>query len=240
MPTRARRPLLWPRAAVFDCDGLLVDSGRCWRSAYEEVARDHGGSLAGVDVDALAGASVAGAAVRLGRELGAIVSEQELRRHLRAAFAADPPPILPGVHRIVNALGDRMPLAVASNAPRDVLMSVLERHRIGGSFRSIVSAEQTPAHKPAPDVYLEACLRLGVAPSDAIAFEDSPLGARAARAAGLFVVAVPSVRGATMPADLTFGRLDDPKLLRYLTLAPSPHAHKSSIDEHRIGDGRHA
>ena len=59
---------------------------------------------------------------------------------------------------------------------------------------------------------------LDVAPCDAIAFEDSASGARAASAAGLVVVAVPSRPNAAIVADLTVSRLDDPRLARYLDL----------------------
>lgn len=208
----------WPRAAVFDCDGLLVDSAVCWEQAYERVARQHNGSLDAVDLDSLAGASVAIAAVALSRSLGVSVAERSLRLALIDSFAAASPPALPGARAIVAALAERMPLAVASNGPRDVVLDVLRRLEILDAFETVVSAEETAAHKPAPDVYLEACRRLEVVPTDAIAFEDSALGARAARGAGLLVVAVPFAPGAQIDADLTVPRLDDPRLLRYLGL----------------------
>src|SRR5262249_52420097 len=148
--TRYSRRSLWPRAAVFDCDGLLIDSAACWRRAYAEVA------TAPVDLDALAGASVASASTFLG------VSEAELRAALLSAVAALRPAPLPGARELVAALGEFLPLAVASNAPLDVLASVLSGFE---GFEAVVSAEETPAHKPAPDVYLEACRRLEVEPS---------------------------------------------------------------------------
>jgi beta-phosphoglucomutase-like phosphatase (HAD superfamily) len=97
--------------------------------------------------------------------------------------------------------------------------SVLDQLAVEHHFSAVVSAEEIDAHKPAPDVYVEACGRLGVAPSDAIAFEDSWIGARAARAAGLMVIAVPSAPGMRIDADLTVGRLDDSLLLGFLGLA---------------------
>jgi HAD superfamily hydrolase (TIGR01509 family) len=209
---------LWPRAAVFDCDGLLVDSAACWHAAYRTVAEHHGRSLVDVDVDALAGASLSGAAAHLSRELDAVVDEGQLREALLRSFAALCPPALTGAAEIVGALTSHMPLGVASNAPREVVSSVLERLGMYDAFDAVVSAEETAAHKPAPDVYLEACRRLRVAPCDAIAFEDSPLGAQAARAAGLVVIAVPFEPGVRIDADLTIPRLSDPRLLAYLRL----------------------
>lgn len=206
----------WPRAGVFDCDGLLVDSASCWEGAYARVAERHGASLAEIDLDALAGASVAIAAASLSRALGISVAERSLRAALHETFAETSPIALPGAAELVAGLATRIPLAVATNGPRDIVVEVLRRVGLLASFRTVVSAEETAAHKPAPDVYLEACRRLEVAPHDAIAFEDSPLGARAARGAGLLVIAVPFGPGARVEADLTVPRLDDRRLLRYL------------------------
>jgi HAD superfamily hydrolase (TIGR01509 family) len=209
----------WPRAAVFDCDGLLVDSTHCWHDAYAELARARGRSLADLDLAALAGASVAEATAQLCRDLACPLDERELRALLHESFAARPPRAMAGSRALVAALAQRVPVGVASNAPLDILHAVLEDLELRGMMEAVVSAEDTAAEKPAPDVYLEACRRLDVCPSDAIAFEDSPLGARAARDAGLFVIAVPSAPGMLIDADLTVARLDDPELLGYLRLA---------------------
>jgi HAD superfamily hydrolase (TIGR01509 family) len=203
---------------VFDCDGLMIDSAVCWHRAYEKVAAELGRSLSVIDLAPLTGASVARAARHLGRELNTRVDEERLRRALGDTFAAHPPGPLPGVHALVAALGARIPLAVASNAPRDLVITVLDGLEIRAAFDAVVSAEETAADKPAPDVYLEACRRLGVAPSDAIAFEDSPVGADAARAAGLVVVGVPSRRDMRIDADLKVSSLRDQRLLEYLGL----------------------
>jgi HAD superfamily hydrolase (TIGR01509 family) len=208
----------WPRAAVFDCDGLLVDSARCWEDAYAELARTLDGALTELDASELAGASVAGAAAHLTRTLGTAVDEGELRRLLHESFVARPPRAMAGARALVGALAARVPVAVASNAPLDIVDGVLVDLELRGALRAVVSAEETAADKPAPDVYLEACRRLGVCPSDAVAFEDSALGARAARAAGMVVIAVPSIPGLRIDADLTVARLDDPRLLAYLGL----------------------
>jgi HAD superfamily hydrolase (TIGR01509 family) len=215
--TRASAPV-WPRAAVFDCDGLLIDSAACWERAYTTVAAQHGRTLTSLDLTALAGASVARAAAQLSRALDLHVDEADLRCALRDAVTALSPQPMLGAHRLVAALAPHMALAVATNGPRDIVCRMLEGVRIDHAFSTVVSAEETPADKPAPDVYLEACRRLGVAASDAIALEDSPLGAQAARAAGLVVIAVPFARGLAIDADLIVPRLSDPRLYEYLGL----------------------
>lgn len=220
----------WPRAAVFDFDGLLVDSARCWDSAYAEIAAGNGISPASLDHAALAGASVAGAAAHLSSSFGTPIDESELRRLLRQSFADQPPSERPGARALVLALAARGPVAIASNAPADIVNAVLEDIDLQGAFEAVVSAEATAAEKPAPHVYLEACRRVDADPSDAIAFEDSPLGARAARLAGLFVVAVPSAPGMTIDADLVVPRLDDRRLLLYLGLELGPQS--TTFDGH--------
>jgi HAD superfamily hydrolase (TIGR01509 family) len=202
----------WPRAAVFDCDGVLVDSRSCWEAAYGEIARTLGRSLADVDLDALAGASVAEAASQLSRDLGAPVSHASVRAALDRSFMALPPAALPGARSLTASLARLMPIAVASNAPRGLLDTALASTGLANRFTAIVSAEETPADKPAPDVYVEACRRLGVDPSDAVAFEDSPRGGASARAAGLMLIGVSATDGLRLEADLLVSSLRDTRL----------------------------
>ena len=211
-----------PLAAVFDCDGLLVESAHCWERAYARVAAARGRCLDDIGLERLLGASVAHAATLVSEDLGAPVSTGELRAALEESFAADPPEALPGACELVADLAALMPLGVASNGPLDIVLGVLDRLGVRELFAAIVSAEETARDKPDPDVYLEACRRLAVAPSDVVAFEDSALGARAARSAGLFVVVVPSVPGLAIDADLTVPSLGDARLRAFLGVDAVP------------------
>jgi len=183
--TVAGRSSEWPRAAVFDCDGLLVDSERCWHRAYAQLTRENGTTLDALDLRTLAGASVAGAAAQVGRSLGIPIEEERLRCLLVECFTDTPPRPMPGARTVVEEFAARGPVGVASNAPPEILRTSLEQLAVDELVPVVVSAELTGAEKPAPDVYVEACRRLGVCPSDAIAFEDSPLGARSARSAAM-------------------------------------------------------
>jgi HAD superfamily hydrolase (TIGR01509 family) len=211
----------WPRAAVFDCDGVLIDSGTCWEAAYAEIAAELGRTLTEVDLVALAGASVTGAAEQLSRDLGTAVAAESVHTALRRSFAAAPPAALPGARPLTARLARRMPLAVASNAPADLVQRVLTANGLAASFTAIVSAEETRADKPAPDVYLAACDRIGIDPSDAVAFEDSPRGAEAARRAGLLLIGVSPFDGRHLHADLLVPSLLDPRLESVLGLPDS-------------------
>ena len=100
-------------------------------------------------------------------------------------------PTRPGAAELVAGLHGKVPLGIASNTARSLVLLALGSAPFADAFDAIVSAEEVPRPKPAPDIYLEACRRLGVEPSAAIGLEDSASGISAAKAAGLTVIAVP-------------------------------------------------
>ncbi|MDW5595061.1 YmdB family metallophosphoesterase [Conexibacter stalactiti] len=192
-----------PAAAIFDCDGLLVDSAASWRAAYERVLQRRGRSLDDELLAQLNGASVTSAATALE------VPAAALHDALEEAFETDPVPTpMPGAHALLASLFGRLPIAVATNAPAELATLALRRAGLDRYLDAVVSADGGPG-KPAPDVYIAACARLGVAPSHAVALEDSPVGAAAAQAAGLRLIYIPSAPGDDVDADLEARRLDD-------------------------------
>lgn len=203
---------------MFDCDGLLVDTGRCWQAAYHAAAVAVETSLDGIDLAPLDGASVSSAAEILGGMLGCPVPERLLRSALLETLSTFTPQAMPGAKRLLAMLEGRLPLAVASNAPADAVSIALRRTGLRSFLPVVVSAEEAGAGKPKPDVYLEACRRLAVDPSDAIAFEDSAVGASAAQAAGLTVVVVSHVPAAQALGDLVTARVDDRPVLEMFGL----------------------
>jgi HAD superfamily hydrolase (TIGR01509 family) len=211
-----------PQGAIFDCDGLLVDTRRCWATAYRAAAEEAGAALRPDRLDSLCeslnGASVGIAAERLGRALGRKISAEFMRGTLIEAVGTEPLRPLPGAERLLAALEGRLPLAVASNAPVAVVEMSLQAAGLDHYFGHVVSAEEVAAPKPDPGVYLEACRRLSIEPAEAVAFEDSPLGAAAVRAAGIFLVAIPVERTAGFEAEVMVSSLWDPKVLAVLGL----------------------
>jgi len=101
-------------------------------------------------------------------------------------------PLLPGAVEAVERIATRWPLGVASSSNRALIDLVLELSGLAPRFRATVSSEEVARGKPAPDVYLEAARRLGVAPTHAAAVEDSGAGIRSASTAGMRVVAIPN------------------------------------------------
>jgi HAD superfamily hydrolase (TIGR01509 family) len=204
---------------VFDCDGLLVDTERCWTVAETAMFARHGLPFGPEDKATLIGRSIPVAAAvmaqRFGRlgESAAIQAEITLLAAHEIAAHAE---AMPGAHRLLELLAGRLPLGVASNATRALLDAALARGQFGNAFLVSIAAEEVPAPKPAPDIYLEACRRLRVAPARALAFEDSLTGARSARAAGLKLVGIPTLASRDFPADLVVDSLDDARLLAWV------------------------
>ncbi|TMB83805.1 MAG: HAD family phosphatase [Chloroflexi bacterium] len=183
------------RAVVFDMDGLLLDTENLWHEAETELFRQHGQTFTFDDKLAVMGTSfehTAGYfADRLGRPAGegqALVDRvyEIMDGMLRLQVQGRP-----GAIELVERLRGRVPMALASNSSRQLVSTALATAGLTDAFDAIITADDVVAAKPAPDVYLLACERLGVAPEDSLALEDSPSGIAAAKAAGLACIAVP-------------------------------------------------
>jgi HAD superfamily hydrolase (TIGR01509 family) len=103
-------------------------------------------------------------------------------------------PLLDGAVEAVEALAGRWPLGLASSSNRELIDLVLRVSSLERWFAATVSSEEVPRGKPAPDVYLEAARRLGVAAERCAAVEDSENGIRSAKAAGMRVIAIPNAQ----------------------------------------------
>ena len=98
--------------------------------------------------------------------------------------------LIDGAAELVAAVALRVPVGLASSAPREIIDTVMGAMGLGPYFSATVSSAEVTRGKPSPDVYAEAVNRLGVDPTRSVAVEDSSNGVRAAAAAGLAVVAV--------------------------------------------------
>ena len=126
----------------------------------------------------------------------------------------------PGAPELLEALAGRRRLGVASNSPRTWVESVLASAGLADRFEVVVTSEDVAEPKPAPDVYLRAAELLGSPASEAVALEDSPPGAAAARAAGMYVIAVPYFPDLPLEADLVVDSLADDSVAAALGLGP--------------------
>ncbi|MDB4987348.1 MAG: 2-deoxyglucose-6-phosphatase [Myxococcaceae bacterium] len=184
-------------AAIFDMDGLLIDSEPFWREVEIQVFNKVGVPLdeqmclqtMGMRVDQL---------VRhwFERYPWQGVSEADVARQVIEGVAAliecraEP---LPGAHAAVMTCAEHgLRLGLASSSPARLIHAVLKRLELHDAFQVIHSADDEEHGKPHPAVYLTAAKKLGVLPPQCVAFEDSFHGALSAKAARMKVVAVPA------------------------------------------------
>jgi HAD superfamily hydrolase (TIGR01509 family) len=211
-----------PAAVVFDVDGLLLDTEDAWTDGERALFARYGRAFGPDEKRLLLGTSFENGGRILERILGepgrALELSAELLDLVSERILAEAEP-RPGARELVAALEGRTPLAVASNSPESFVRGALRTARLDGAFPVVVTADQVTEAKPAPDVYLEACRRLGARPAASVALEDSPTGVASARAAGLFVVGVPSLPGVDLEADLVAASLADPSVRRALGVA---------------------
>ena len=96
-----------------------------------------------------------------------------------------------GLLELIDRLrGDRIPMALATSAPKANVVHTLAELELASAFPVIVRGDEVARGRPAPDVFIEAARRLGVAATDCLVFEDAPMGVEAAKAAGMSVVAL--------------------------------------------------
>jgi HAD superfamily hydrolase (TIGR01509 family) len=182
-------------AVVFDMDGVLVDSEQVWDEIREAFVHERGGRWHEHAQADMMGMSSAEWSRYMHEELGLAESPEtindEVVRRMLLRYR-DELPLLDGAVEAVERLAARYPLALASSSNRPLIDAVLDAAGLTGRFVATVSSEEVPRGKPAPDVFLEAARRLGVAADRCAAIEDSGNGLRAAHAAGMRVVALPN------------------------------------------------
>jgi HAD superfamily hydrolase (TIGR01509 family) len=192
-------------AVVLDLDGVLIDSEPVWERVRRQVVADHGGQWRPEAQSKLMGMSTQEWARYLSEDLGVGMPPArvaELVIGLMAASYREHLPLMPGAVDAVRRLASQWQLGLGSSAPATLIETVLTTAGLRGSFEVVMSTEQVPSGKPAPDIYLAVTARLGVPPPECAAVEDSTNGLRSAAAAGLAVIAVPHPRYPPDPAAL--------------------------------------
>jgi HAD superfamily hydrolase (TIGR01509 family) len=179
-----------PRAILFDCDGVLVDSEPAAFDLLAEDLASHGLSLPRAEMERIfIGGTIAGVHIKA-RSLGARLPNGWVAEFYERLYArlAEGTPLVPGVLDLLDVLDAAgIPYAVGSNGTDRKMQVTLGQHPgLLDRFRGRLFSGQTlGAPKPAPDLYLQAARALGQAPADCAVIEDSPTGARAAAAAGI-------------------------------------------------------
>lgn len=188
-------------AAIFDMDGLLIDSERPIMAAWIEAARTLDIELSHSQYLQVVGLSTVESEHILASLLGGSEAYrhaiEHVRRYLQLERADGAPlfPIKPGAAEFLGALRERgIRCAVASSSTRRQIEACLGSLGLLHHFSAFAGGDEVTRAKPDPALYLLAAERLDVAPADCIAFEDSENGAKSALAAGLRVVVVPDLK----------------------------------------------
>lgn len=182
-------------AVIFDMDGVLIDSEETWSRVRAAVVARHGGRWTEQDQRNVMGDNSRQWSDYIVRTWNLAVDAQEIFREVLEAMTdsyAHGMAVLPGAAVAVAELGAHYPLAVASSSPRELILVALRLAGFGDSFAVVVSSDEVERGKPEPDVYLLAARQLGVPPERCLAIEDSSNGIRAALAAGMPTIAVPT------------------------------------------------
>jgi HAD superfamily hydrolase (TIGR01509 family) len=176
-------------AVVFDCDGVLVNSEAPLVAIDQRMLADLGWEMTLEEVHTrFVGMSADAYLAEVRRHVPRLPENwREPYLPLIEKALHDDLEMIPGVEDAIRSV--EVPIAVASNSSRRRVHKSLEFVGLLKYFGDrVVSAEDVPKGKPAPDVYLEAARILGVGPEKCVAIEDSPTGVRAARAAGMTVL----------------------------------------------------
>jgi HAD superfamily hydrolase (TIGR01509 family) len=194
-----------PAALLFDLDGTLLDTERLIIEADMEafaaighpVTRDYLLQFVGKDAAACAEISA-----RTMPQVDAAALNTAREPAIMARYAQGIP-LKPGVAEVLAALPPDIPRAVVTSSEAGSAKRKFGLSPLQGQFQMVITATNVTHRKPAPDPYLLAARRLGVAPARCIAFEDSETGAEAAQTAGCYTVKIPDV----VPSEGTFADL---------------------------------
>ncbi|MBU2654313.1 HAD family hydrolase [Acidomonas methanolica] len=186
------------RGVVFDMDGLLLDSETLAMDALEEAARDLGHDMPLSFCRRMIGVPADGCRKLVREEYGADfpmerffqLQEEHLRRYVDTGRLV----LKEGVEPLLELLDElQLPRAIATSSSRYRADHHLKLAGLDGRFDAVVTRDDVTRGKPDPEPYLKAAERIGVAPEDGLALEDSHSGALAAYAAGFRVVVVPDL-----------------------------------------------
>ena len=184
------------KAIIFDMDGLMVDTEPLSRQAWDSVLNTFGYTLSDEVYLQMIG--------RRSRESVQIawnayplpISAEELLARKTAVFEThllQNTPIMPGLMELHAEIAKRqIPWAVATSSPRHHAETILTQLELTNSCHAIAAGDEVVYSKPAPDIYFLAAQRLGIAPENCLALEDSVPGSQAAVAAGMTTIAIPN------------------------------------------------
>ena len=186
------------KAAIFDVDGILVDTEPFASQAYESIITSYGKKpkLRNSGLFQISGMRESEVLKLIQKEYGISESLESLRNKRNKFYEENLKELnpLPGVVNLLNLLKKHnVLLAVASSSTNHRITMKLSLTKTKEFFEKIVSAEEVERGKPYPDIFLVTAKQLGVNPEECVVFEDSENGILSAHAAGMKIIAVPTI-----------------------------------------------
>jgi beta-phosphoglucomutase family hydrolase len=185
------------KGLIFDCDGTLADTMPLHWRAWQMVTVRHELHFPEDRFYSLGGVPSRDILKMLAEEQGRSLDHIAVAHEKEDAYMPMLPQVEPihAVVEIAKANHGKIPMAVASGGTQKIICDVLEHLNIRHLFAAVVTSEMVKHQKPAPDIFLEAARLIGVEPKFCRAYEDTELGLRAIRAAGMDAVDVRTMRG---------------------------------------------
>ena len=186
------------KGLVFDCDGTLINSMEFYYNGWIPLYEKHALNFPKERFYALAGVPVRRIIEIILEEnnrsfddsfVDSFLNEKKLINDSRRSKGEAPTEIT-CVTKIVKSLYGKLPMAVASSGQKFLVQEDLKNHDLLKYFQTVVTVEDVINGKPAPDIYLEACRRIKVAPENCIGYEDAVLGISSLQAANVAAVDV--------------------------------------------------
>jgi HAD superfamily hydrolase (TIGR01509 family) len=191
---RPRSVVIACGALLFDMDGLMVDSEPVWFDVQRRFVRARGGEWTAELAHACIGGGLANSLRVMQRAFGFAVDPERDIDEMVGAFVTQVAHLTlkPGFSELLEAARVRpLPCALASSSTARLVEATLARFGLQDRFDAVVSGDSVSRPKPFPDIFLEASARMGAPAERCVVLEDSLAGVRAARAAGMRVIAVP-------------------------------------------------
>jgi HAD superfamily hydrolase (TIGR01509 family) len=215
---RGQAPDWKPKAVVFDMDGLLVDTEKLWEQGEFRMFQRRGLAYPREVRAQVIGGSLVNTAVIFAKIFGEEGHETELmaeQLEVTREIFSEGAETMPGAVQMAQLAAAKLPVAVASNSPLELVSTALRSSGLAEIFNTVITADDIQHPKPAPDIYLEACRRLASDPADSLAFEDTVTGVAAAKAAGMRCAGIPSLPATTLDSDWLWPSLADPRLVAW-------------------------
>lgn len=205
------------KAFIFDMDGVIIDSEPIHSQVIKEFLNNHHYSITDKELDQYVGMTSTAVFSILKQKYQLPGSAEDLTiehmeefKHYIKNHHIQP---IAGIKQLLAKLQKQnIPTAIASSSPLDVIEFVADDFKITHYFSFLVSGENVPKGKPAPDIYLETAKKLNLNPADCVVLEDSKNGSIAAKTAGMYCIGFANPNSGNQDlsiADTIIHRIDD-------------------------------